>query len=64
MTVKELIKELKRYDGNTNVAVVSDWENPDEEGNFPTTIVDGISEQIYVDTQFGDKTEREVIILI
>lgn len=25
MTVKELIKELRQYDGNLNVAVVTDW---------------------------------------
>jgi hypothetical protein len=64
MTVKELIKELKRYDDNTNVAVVTDWENYDEDGNLPTEIITGVSEQVYVDVQFGYKEEREVIILL
>jgi hypothetical protein len=64
MIVKELIKELKQYDGDTKVAIVTDWENPDEDGNFPTETITGISEQVYVDMQFGDKEDREVILLI
>ena len=64
MTVKELIAELKQYDPNTNVAVVKDWETPDEDGNLPTDIITGTSEQVYVDMQFGDDEEREVIILL
>lgn len=64
MTVKELIKELKQYDENMNVAIVSDWLNCDETGNLPTDVAIGTSTQTYVDLQFGDEFETEVIILI
>lgn len=64
MTVKELITELKQYDQNANVAVVRDWETPDEDGNLPTDTITGTYEQVYVDVQFGDDEEREVIMLI
>lgn len=64
MTVKELIAELKQYDPAANVAVVKDWEAPDEDGNLPTDAITGTFEQVYVDVQFGDDEEREVIMLI
>ena len=64
MTVKELIAELKQYDPNANVAVVRDWESPDEYGNLPTNIITGTFEQVYADIQFGDDEEREVIMLL
>lgn len=64
MTVGELIKELKRYDQNATVGVVKDWEAPGEDGNLPTDEITGTFEQVYVDMQFGDKEEREIIMLI
>lgn len=64
MTVRELISELKQYDPNTTVAVVTDWEHPNEDGNLPTESITGTFEQIYVDTQFGDSEEREIIMML
>lgn len=64
MTIKELIAELKQYDPNANVAVVTDWEHPDENGNLPTEAITGTFEQIYVDIQFGDSEEREIIMML
>lgn len=64
MTVKELISELKKCTPDPNVAVVTDWESCDENGNLPTETIIGVHEQIYVDTQFGDNEEREIIMLL
>ena len=64
MTVKELIGELKQYDPTANVAVVKDWEASDEDGNLPTNVITGTFEQVYIDVQFGENEEREVIMLI
>lgn len=64
MTVDELIKELKHYPKDAYVAVVTDWDNVDEQGNLQTTPITGLSEQIYIDTQFGDEDETEIIMLI
>lgn len=64
MTVKELIAELKQYDPDVNVAVVTDWETADEDGNLPTEVITGTSEQVYADIQFGYHEAREVIMLI
>lgn len=64
MTAIELIAELKQYDPNTTVAVVTDWEQPDEEGNLATEVITGTFEQMYVDTQFGDSEEREIIMML
>ena len=64
MIVKELIKDLKQYDQNANVAIVTDWFSTDENGNLPTKVITGTFEQIYVDTQFGDNDESEIIMII
>lgn len=64
MTVKELIEELKQYPQDAGVAVVTDWENVDDQGNLQTTPITGLSEQIYVDLQFGDEEEIEIIMLV
>lgn len=64
MTVKELINELKQYDRDLNVAIVTDWNCCDEWGNLPTQVSSGTSTQTYCDIQFGDNEETEVIITI
>lgn len=64
MIVSELIEELKCCDQNADVAIVTDWENPDEYGNLPTTPITGVFDQTYVDLQFGDDETKEVCFLI
>lgn len=64
MKVKELIAKLKKCDQEANVAVVTDWESCDENGNLPTAEITDIHEQIYVDMQFGDNEEKEIIMLL
>jgi len=39
MTVKELIKELKKHPANAEVYYVADWDKLDEEDNTLTDIV-------------------------
>ena len=45
-------------------SVVKDWEASDEDGNLPTNVITGTFEQVYIDVQFGENEEREVIMLI
>jgi hypothetical protein len=62
MTVKELIKELKQYDGNLQVTIPVNWENADEFGNIESSVIENTLTQVFYDTQFGDNDYTEVMI--
>jgi hypothetical protein len=68
MNVDELIKELKsykiKYGGDTPVAWVTDFDNPDEEGNLPTNEVTDVTSQRYpIDNGF-DMSDDEIEIVL
>ena len=62
MTVSELINELKKYPSDMVVVKVVDFENCDEQGNAKTEPIDNVQTQTYVDLQFGDYDETELMI--
>ncbi len=61
MTAKELIKELKKYPGDSEVFLVKDWEMVDENGALtelrPLTSVTDQIVTIDMGLDFEDRTE-------
>lgn len=62
MNVGELINELKKYPSDMLVVKVVDFENCDEYGNVKTEPIYNVQTQTYVDLQFGDDDETELMI--
>jgi len=62
MTVGELIQELKKYPSNMKVVKVVDFDNCDDQGNCLTEDIENLQTQTYVDMQFGDNEETELMI--
>lgn len=62
MTVGELIHELKKYPSNMKVVRVVDFENCDDQGNCQTEDIENLQTQTYIDLQFGDNENTELMI--
>lgn len=62
MNVGELIHELKKYPSSMKVVKVVDFENCDDQGNCKTDDIENLQTQTYIDLQFGDKEETELMI--
>jgi hypothetical protein len=62
MTIKELIKELKKYPANMKVARIQDWDNSDEEGRHETEEISGMIVQRWHDDQFGIEVTEELML--
>ena len=66
MTVRELLRELKRYPADAEVFVVKDWEKYDEMGALNDIYhVRSVSDQVHVvDTGLDFEDEREILLEI
>lgn len=64
MTVKELIKELKQYDGDAPVLLCLDWDQTGEQGELTQLgEVRGIcSQRIVIDDGLDFHDEEQVLI--
>lgn len=64
MTAKELIKELKKYPGDSPVCFCHDWESCDEEGHLDKLEVfkDVCVQTIYVDNGLDWEEENQIIL--
>ena len=64
MTIKEFIKELKRYPQDAEVYVVGDWEKYDEFGNLSDlkAVYDVSSQNVVVETAMDFEDVTEVLI--
>lgn len=64
MTIKEFIKELKRYPQDAEVYVVGDWEKCDEYGNITDlkAVYDVSSQNIVIETGMDFEDVTEVLI--
>lgn len=64
MTIKEFIKELKRYPQDAEVYVVGDWEKCDEFGNISDLkpVNDVSSQNVVIDMGMDFEDVTEVLI--
>ena len=64
MTIKEFIKELKRYPQDAEVYVVGDWEKYDESGNLSDLkpVYDVSSQNVVIDLGIDFEDVTEVLI--
>ena len=64
MTIKEFIKELKRYPQDAEVYVVGDWEKYDEFGNLSDlkAVNDVSSQNVVIDMGMDFEDVTEVLI--
>lgn len=64
MTIKEFIKELKRYPQDAEVYVVGDWEKYDEFGNLSDlkAVYDVSSQNVVIDIGMDFEDVTEVLI--
>jgi hypothetical protein len=62
MTVGDLINELRQYPSDMKVVKVTDFENTDEYGNCQTEDIENVMTQTFIDVQFGDSEETELMI--
>ena len=64
MTIKEFIKELKRYPQDAEVYVVGDWEKYDEFGNLSDLkpVYDVSSQNVVIDLGIDFEDVTEVLI--
>lgn len=64
MTVKELINELKKHDGNLPVFYVADFEHWDDAGRYIHTVeIENVHKQRFEDNQSGMGEDYAEIIV-